>query len=318
MNQASHKNLSALLLINPKSRQGAEALECAKENLTRRGFKIMAPTFDSPNEFSTLIERHAKEIDLVVVGGGDGSVRSALAGVMKADLPLGVLPLGTANNFARNLGIETDIEKACDVLVHGTETKVDVAEVNGFYFLNVAGLGLSTEVNQVVPKEFKKRWGVIAYIVTAFKTWKESRAHKVWITYDGRTKKVRTHQLTICNGRFFGNGITIAPEATIDDAKLDLVSMESRTLMHGLGHIIKLVLGTSKKRDGFVRISGKEIEIRTTKPRDIDTDGEILTKTPAQFKVHRAALRVMANEIVRPAQAPSEPQDDRQLLSSNA
>ncbi len=126
MNQTPHKSLSALLLINPKSRQGAEALECAQENLTRRGFKVMVPKFESPNEFSTLIEQYASQIDLVVVGGGDGSVRSAIEGVMKADLPLGVLPLGTANNFARNLGIENSIESACDVLIGGHETRVDV------------------------------------------------------------------------------------------------------------------------------------------------------------------------------------------------
>ncbi len=141
---------------------------------------------------------------------------------------------------------------------------------------------------------------MIAYIVTAFKTWKNSRAHRVWITCDGKQKKVRTHQLTICNGRYFGNGITIAPEATINDAKLDLISLESRTLWHGIGHMLKLVLGTSKKRDGFVRLSGSEIVIETSKPRDIDTDGEILTRTPARFKVHRSALRVIAREIVEP------------------
>lgn len=264
----------------------------------------MVPTFESPGEFSTLIEKHAKEIDLVVIGGGDGSVRSGIAGLLKTKLPLGVIPLGTANNFARNLGIVGDVEVACDVLVEGEEKIVDVAEVNGFYFLNVAGLGLSTDVNQTVPKEFKRTWGVIAYIVWAFKTWSKSRAHHVWITCDGKKKKVRTHQLTICNGRFFGNGLTIAPEAEITDGKLDLISLESRTLLHGIGHLIKFIFGTTAKRDGFVRLSGEELEIRTSKPKDIDTDGEILTQTPAVFKVHRSALRVIALKIaVPPAEA---------------
>lgn len=299
MNESSHASHSALLLINPKSRQGAEALERAHQSLTQRGFKIMTPKFDSPDEFTKLIVKHASDVDLVIVGGGDGSVRSALEGVLKTKLPLAVIPLGTANNFARNLGIVGDVDAACDVLVGGKFQMVDVAEVNGFYFLNVAGLGLSTEVNENVPHDFKKRWGVIAYAVTAYKTWKKSRAHHVTIVCDGVKKKVLTHQLTICNGRHFGNGITISPEATIKDGMLDLVSIRSRSFLQGLGHIFAMWLGGGKEGRGLFRMRGSELEIRTSQPRNIDTDGEILTQTPAHFKVHRGVLKVYAREIAK-------------------
>src|SRR5688572_13083194 len=128
----------ALLLINPKSRRGRDAKGAAGELLGKE-FSLVQPSEENPANFPEIIRRFAEKVEVVILGGGDGTIRSCLRALHETKSVLGVLPLGTANNLARNLGIPAELEEACAVLRDGEIGNIDLGLVNERMFLNVAG-----------------------------------------------------------------------------------------------------------------------------------------------------------------------------------
>ena len=206
---------------------------------------------------------------------------------------LGVLPLGTANNLARNLGIPAELEEACGVLRSGEIGSIDLGMVNERMFLNVAGLGLSTEINRGVRSEAKRKWGVVGYALAALKMLWNARQFAAEIECEGAKRKVRALQITVCNGRHFGAGLTIHPEARIDDERLDLCAFEVEHWWQPLVMAAKLRTERHLDLRGVELLQGKSMTIRTRRPMWIDTDGEVITQTPAVFGILPNALRVV-------------------------
>ena len=282
----------ALLLVNPSSRRGREAKPKAAE-LLARGFELIQPSEENPANFTEIIGRFVDKVDVVILGGGDGTLRSSLRVLKETGATLGVLPLGTANNLARNLGIPADLEGACEVLMEGESALIDVGTVNDRFFLNVAGMGFSTQVNLGVPKELKKRWGVLGYGIAAFKLLREAKQFTAEIECGGEVRKVRALQITLCNGRHFGAGMTIHPDARIDDERLDLCAFQVRHWWEPFVMAAALRKGTHLDLRGVELFQGKNMTIRTKRKMWIDTDGEVITQTPAVFGVLPNALRVI-------------------------
>jgi diacylglycerol kinase (ATP) len=156
----------------------------------------------------------------------------------------------------------------------------------------VAGLGLSAKINRTVPKRFKRRWGVIAYIVTAVKLLLRERRFQAEIRCEGEVIRVKTFQITVCNGRFYGSGLTVAADADINDHRLDLCSLEVDHWWQALRLIPSALRGEYAAGKGIRLLQGQEIEVITRKARPIDTDGEITTRTPATFRVIPGAIEV--------------------------
>lgn len=285
-------NRRALVLINPHSRRGEATQQEALQTLQALGFDCVEADFEKPEQFPELIQQHSDRVDLVIVGGGDGSVNAAIEGLLETKLPIGVIPLGTANNLARTLGLPGSIAEACQVIADGYQKAIDLGWVNGEYFFNVAGIGLSANINQSVAKTFKKRWGVIAYAVTALKLVSKQRRWYAEIRCNGETIHVRTYQITVCNGRHYGSGLTVAADATIDDCRLDLCSLEIQHWWQAPFLIPALTRGEYATGRGIRVLQGQEIEIYTARPQAIDTDGEITTQTPATFRVISQAVSI--------------------------
>lgn len=284
----------ALLLINPHARRGAAAQSSVTQRLQNLGFDLLEEPIENPSIVSDLIRQYRDRVDRVIIGSGDGTVNAAIPGLLETGLPLGVIPLGTANNLARTLGIPQSPLEACDIIAQAQARSIDLGWVNGNYFLNVAGLGLSTKINQSVAKQFKRRWGVIAYAVTAFKLILKQRRFRAEIHCNGEIIQVKTYQITVCNGRFYGSGLTVAADADIDDHRLDLCSLEVDHWWQVLSLIPSVFRGEYATEQGMRLLQGQEIEIFTRKPRPIDTDGEITTQTPATFRVISGAIAVYA------------------------
>jgi YegS/Rv2252/BmrU family lipid kinase len=248
--------------------------------------------FDHPEQFPELIQHHCHQVDLVIVGGGDGSVNAAIEGLLATQLPVGVIPLGTANNLARTLAIPNVIADACQVIAEGYKQSIDLGWVNGEYFFNVAGIGLSANINQAVAKSLKRRWGVIAYAVTALKLVSQQRRWHAEIRCNGETIHVKTYQITICNGRHYGSGLTVSADAAIDDQRLDLCSLEIQHWWQVPFLVPALTRGEYATGQGIRTLQSQEIEIHTDRPQPIDTDGEITTHTPATFRVIPQAISI--------------------------
>lgn len=279
-----------LLLISPKSRRGADSITLASRQLESLGYSII----NNPNEESTdpnrLILKHANEIDFVIVGGGDGSVNKVLPSLVKTQVPLVVIPLGTANNLARHYNLSYDIAESLRVIELGVESKIDLGMVNGIYFVNVVGLGLSTYVNTKVPATLKKYLGAFAFVLTAFYLSTKIRPFRLNIIADGKSYTRRSWQISVCNGRHYGNGLIVKHDASLLDGKMHALSTEVAKWWQGFFLIPSLISGRYKKDHDVSLFEAETIELTTRRTLKIDVDGDIQTRTPATFKVHRSAL----------------------------
>jgi diacylglycerol kinase (ATP) len=285
--------LPSLLLVNSHSRKGKQKAIEAIAILEKLGLELIVEFPDSVADFTEVINNYKNRVDMAIVGGGDGTLNAALEGLMISGLTLGILPLGTANDLARTLEIPVDLESACRVVASGKKRHIDLGWVNGKYFFNVASLGLSVQITQNLSKQAKRRWGVLAYGVTAIKAIWRSRPFRAEIITNNQFLRVKTIQIAIGNGRYYGGGMAIAHDATIDDRRLDLYSLEVKHWWQILVVLPFLWQGRHDRGLGVRTLEGEEIEIRTRKQYSINTDGEITTQTPAIFRVIPKALEVM-------------------------
>ena len=284
----------ALLIVNSHSRSGASQCERAVAILKAHGIEPLHRECESREDLSPLIARHAGDVDCVVVGGGDGTLNAAALGVIDAKLPLGILPLGTANDLARTLDIPFDLDAAADVIAAGKTRRIDLGLVNGQPFFNVASIGLSAELAQKLTRDIKRRFGRLGYALVAVKVLAQARPFRATIIGDGESVRVKTLQIAVGNGRYYGGGNAVEKDAAIDDEHLDLYSLE-------FNRAWKLALMARSFRNGAhgawreVRaVRAKEFDIRTRIPRPVNADGEIVTHTPAHFSIRPSAVTVFA------------------------
>lgn len=284
----------ALLLVNRHARQGKELLPAAIRQLQQLDLELIEESTEHPQHLCEVIDSYQHQVDGVIIGGGDGTLNAAIEALIKTQLPLGILPLGTANDLARTLGIPLSLPEACQVIATGQVRRIDLGWVNGKHFFNVASLGLSVQITQRLTKQAKRRWGIFAYAFTALQVLWQSRPFRAEIRVDGGPLiRVKTIQIAVGNGRYYGGGMTVAEDAAIDDQRLDLYSLETKHWWEIIALLPAMRRGEHAKLQGVRALHGTEIEIYTSKKREINTDGEITTDTPAKFKVIPQALAVM-------------------------
>jgi diacylglycerol kinase (ATP) len=282
----------ALLLVNHKAAQGAAIYDTARIGLAEAGLEVVELAAFEPGGMSDVIRRYRDRVDLVVIGGGDGTLNGAADGLMDTQLPLGILPLGTANDLARTLGLPTELTEACRIIAAGHVRRIDMGRVNDRYFFNVASIGLSTAVARGLTRDAKSRWGVLAYAVTALRALWQMRPFHAEIRTEGETIHVKTVQIAIGNGVYYGGGMIIAADAAIDDNKLYLYSIEVRRWWQVLALFPALRAGNLQHFKQVRTLRGQAFEVTTRRSRRVNTDGELTTRTPARFHVVPQALSV--------------------------
>lgn len=288
----------ALLLINRQARKGKDSFAQAVDILDDLGFELITIPAQNTTNLKKFIKDHYKSIDMVIVGGGDGTINSIVNILVNYHLPLGILPLGTANDLARTLNIPSAIADACKVIAQGYSKAIDLGKVNDIYFLNVASLGLSVEITQQLTKGAKSRWGILAYGLTALKVLSQTRPFHANIQINGQSHYVKTLQIAVGNGRYYGGGMMIADDALIDDQRLDVYSLEVQHWWQIFPLVYHLPQGQQKILPWVRSLEGQTVEIHTSRPRPINTDGEITTETPAVFSVVPQAIEVFVPEPV--------------------
>ncbi|MBY0322061.1 MAG: lipid kinase [Reyranella sp.] len=284
----------ALLFLNPRSRSGGgRATDGAVLHLEASGFILTRASCAHAADLTREVKRLALEVDLVIVGGGDGTINAMLRGVLETRLPLGILPLGTANDLARTLGIPSDPIAAAKVIVAGHMRRIDVGQVNDQFFVNVASMGLSVELARRMTGNLKRHLRRLSYPLGALKTLLCTKPFTAEVATADRTIPLRSLQIAVGNGVFYDGGMAVYDGAAIDDQCLDFYSIAPRRFWQWPLLLRTFRRGRSRNLVGMRAFcSPGPLEIRTNPPLPINTDGEITTTTPALFKLLPLAASV--------------------------
>ena len=282
----------ALLLINTHARRGADAAELVLAALTQAGFEVEQAECAKRDDLAAAIKAKADNVDCVVVGGGDGTLNAVAPALIETGLPLGVIPLGTANDLARTLGIPLDPVEAAAVIAGGHERRVDIGLANQHPFFNVASMGFGVDLTRALTRDAKRRWGPLGYAIAGFKVMSRMRPFRAEIQQGQSRTTSRTIHLAIGNGRHYGGGMTVSEDAAIDDGRLNIYSLEVRSVWKLLFLLPAMRRGTHGRWNEVKTFATEEIVVRTRKPRSVNTDGEITTRTPVHFRVLRHAVRI--------------------------
>lgn len=286
----------ALLIVNARSGTSDGDLEPALARLRSGGIEAACVRPDEPSEIDGVIAREAPGADLIVLGGGDGTLSGSLAAVLDTGLPLGVLPMGTANDFARALAIPTDLEQAAAVIAAGHRRPVDVGVIDDRPFLNVATVGFAVEVARSHTGERKRRLRLLSYPVSWIDAYRRNRPFAARVVCDGRARTLRCAQLAVGSGRHYGGGLTLSEEARVDDGWLWVYHVEPVGLLGWMRLFPALRFGKLRGREETELLRAKSVDIETRRSRSINVDGELVGRTPARFRIRPRALEVYAPE----------------------
>ncbi len=230
--------------------------------------------------------------ETVVALGGDGLV-GALAAALKGSAPLGVLPGGRGNDFARALGISQEIGPACQTLLDGSERTLDLGEANGRAFACIASVGFDSEANRVANEARLIRgnlvyaWGAIRALIA----WKPVQFQ---VTLDGRELEFEGYTVAVANSPYYGGGMKVAPAADPADGILDVIFVKRTSKPRFLANLPKAFAGTHVELDEIEAHRAREVVVRADRPFDVYADGDPITTLPATVRLIPEALRVIA------------------------
>lgn len=239
--------------------------------------------------------------DALFVAGGDGTLNGALNGLASAGglerIVIGLVPLGTGNDFAAALGIPADVEAALDVLLRGRELRVDLGEVNGRVFANISGGGFIAEVSVAVSPALKTIAGRLAYLIGGAQALMEFDPVQATIALEpggGLTR--RLYAFAVCNSRLIGGGRLIAPEARIDDGLLDVCLIESMSAIEFVALARKVADGDHVSDPRVVYSRARSVRIDLDRRIRINTDGEVFEARSCDYRVLPGAARFLAGD----------------------
>ncbi len=297
---------NALLLVNPNSRQGSAAdVDAGIQKLQEAGISVETVSSNDVAQTEKEISARHKNIDFVIVGGGDGTISSTAQSLYRYRLPFAILPLGTANDLARSLGVPTNLNEAFELILANNLRWIDLGSVNDHYFFNACHIGLGVSITHELTPELKKKWGVLSYCKAFLTALADSGEFAVELTVDQVTYRKRALELAVGNGRFYGGGNIVDEKSSIDDGLLRLSCIYPKTVWELLAISPLIRKGKQNQAERTFCVSGKEIKVKTPVRMEVDADGEPVTQTPAHFKVIAKALQVFA---------PLEENDNKSLL----
>ena len=240
-----------------------------------------------------------KTRDLVVVGGGDGTLGAAAASLANSDAALGILPLGTHNHFARQLGVPPDLVGAIRVLAQSHRKRVDLGAVNGHIFLNNASIGFYPSLVRT-REQTQQRHGLPKWLANLPASWaalRRLRHHRLTIAAEGVAQEVRTPLLFVGNNLYALDGGQVGERKALDEGRLSLYAVEGRSRLGALWFGLRVLAGRADlQRDFAIAETCPALTVRVHAPHiHVALDGEVMRlESPLRFQVMPRALQVIA------------------------
>jgi diacylglycerol kinase (ATP) len=276
-------------------------------NLTGRDdlLRIMAThslgreLFESPSTDATnakVDEAVAAGVDVIVAAGGDGTARSIALRLLDHQTALGLLPLGSAMNLGRSLGIPRDLEEAAAVIAAGHVRKIDVGEIDGRPFIEQVSVGLSAEALGDAHAIDKRRFGAAISLLGLMLQRKQTH---IELDIDGEIQRSRALAIAIANTPYTGLGLELAPGASVDDGLLNVVVFEGTSPL-GLARYMAATIGGRPAPERFRTHRAKRIRVSSRRRLPVRFDADDGGTTPIEVSVRPGALRVMAPASPKP------------------
>jgi YegS/Rv2252/BmrU family lipid kinase len=293
------------VIINPISGAGRrpdvgrQRAEMATAFLTTRGVE--------GEVFVTERGGHARELAHGALGrgithciawGGDGTINEIASALAFTGASLGIIPSGSGNGFSREIGIPFDPRAAFEIALGGSDRVIDAGEIEGRLFFNLAGVGLDARIAHQFAATGLVRRGFVRYLEIASSEIFTRARHEYAIVVDGQVRRSHVLLVAIANGRQYGNGALIAPDARIDDGKLDVVVIDDRSPWAVIRHAPKLFKGRLADVPGVTMSSATRVEITANEPLIYHVDGEpCVGGSGISARVRPAALRVRVGNL---------------------
>lgn len=291
----------ALVVINPKSGVrpnggGAAEVDLARGALQAAGFAADVVVTRGPGH-ATEASRDAAAggADLVVAWGGDGTMNEVARALAFGPVALALVPAGSGNGLARDLGVPLDAAAALQLAAQGRRRRIDAGEVNGQLFFNVAGVGLDARIAHVFAAN-KGRRGLSRYVQIGAQELLRYQAANYELTWDGGRASGRKLFIALANSRQYGSHGCIAPLARLDDGRLDLVVVDEQPLWRVLTRVPAFFRGSLDAGPGLTMAAFATAHISSRAPLDVHLDGEpAQVDGPLDVRVHPAALTIVTS-----------------------
>ena len=281
---------------------GARAELPALRNLVRwvreKGHRVQPRiTWEAGDASTFAAEAAAAGADAVVALGGDGTVNEVVNGLDGTTTPLGVIPIGTANDFARQVGIPMDVDHAMDVILRRKARAIDTGELNGRRFLNVSTGGVGAEATAETPADAKESLGILAYAITGVRKLKDLEPRTARFSGPGFDRTVDFLLFAVGNGRMTGGGTLITPRASVTDGLLDLCVIEA------MSRRVFARLSLSVKKGEHLGLPGVHyaqlpwLKVVGTEPLSVNLDGEGVEAQVCDYRARRADLLVHVQHL---------------------
>jgi YegS/Rv2252/BmrU family lipid kinase len=294
----------AILIVNTHSRTGAEGFGEAVELLERAGISLIeTQAIDDPAHLQYAVRKAVDEAPMVIVGGGDGTLSTSIDFFKDHETVFALLPLGTANSFARSLGIPLDLPGAIEVIASGIPRRIDLGCINGDYFGNSAVIGLSPLIAKTVPRRLKKYLGRVGYALWAAKVGFGFLPFKLIIDYGHAQSRVWATEVRIANGGYFG-GVELVEGAEVDSGEIVVQIVTGKSQRNLFNSWVSNMLKLRHRDQWQAEIHSKEVRLATEPVMDVTIDGEIAARTPIDVRIVPDAVVIAApREYRTPAKA---------------
>jgi YegS/Rv2252/BmrU family lipid kinase len=294
--------MNATVVINPiagpgRARTLGACTTLARETLGRAGYRVDVRITSAPEDAQRLAEAAlAAGHELVVAWGGDGTVNAVGSAVAGTGTAMAIIPGGSGNGLARDLGVPLDAAAAFEVAASGATRAIDAGNLSGSLFFNVAGIGLDANIARRLAAPGARR-GLRGYVTATFSELPSYVARDYTITIvDGREGTPITTAalfIALANSRQYGNGAQIAPHARLDDGAVDVVVVRPQSLLSIVSRIPAFFRGTLQADDKVLMLTASGVDISSDHPIGFHVDGEPRNgPSTVTLRTHPQALRI--------------------------
>lgn len=290
-----------LIIYNPTAGdRRRRKLDVALATLRSRGLSVELAETTGPGDSEVMARDASDGVSMVVVAGGDGTINGAINGLMaqaaagRSVPPFGVLPLGTANVLAGELGLPAQPEAAALVLAAGQRARINLGRANGRYFSTMAGVGFDARVVERIDPAIKRRLGKAAYVLEALREWLALTPARFQVTADSRS--LDASAVVIASGHFYAGRFVLAPKASLVGRELQACVFQGSGRWAVIRYLAAMPLGLLPRLADYKVIPAATVTVTGVDGAPVQSDGDILAHLPLRAEIAPRALEVIVPE----------------------